>query len=60
MIDAGITSERDAINLVRDGNVKGIDFTAQDIRNAMNIFGQNPSFYRGKMTQRAVKSAPIN
>ena len=59
MIDAGITSERDAINLVRDGNVKGIDFTAQDIRNAMNIFGQNPSFYRGKMTQRAVKRAPI-
>jgi hypothetical protein len=60
MRNAGAVSERDAVNLLSDGNITGVDLTAQDVRNASKMYGKSTEFYRGKMTQRAVNKTPID
>ena len=60
MHDAGIVSEVDAVNIINDGNIVGVDFTAQDVRNAMKLFGPQPSYVRGKMTKKKISKMPID
>jgi hypothetical protein len=60
MHNAGVASEVDAVNMLNDGGISGLDITAADVRNAGKLYGPATEFQRGKMTQKAVKRAPVD
>jgi len=60
MNNAGIASERDAVNMLNDGDITGAGITATDVRNAGKMYGQQTEFLRGKMTQKAVNRVPVD
>ncbi len=57
---AGYPSEREAVHLVVDGNVKDIDFTAADVRRAFAIYGPMVQAVRGKTVAKKVSRAPTD
>ena len=57
MHDAGIVSEVDAVNIINDGNIVGVDFTAHDVRNAMKLFG--PSYTRSDAVKKLASGLSI-
>ena len=59
MHDAGIVSEVDAVNIINDGNIVGVDFTAHDVRNAMKFFGPQPSYTRSDAVKKLASGLSI-
>ena len=49
---SGFDSEKDAINLVSDGNITGLKLTASDVRRAFEIYGIPYESVRGKHTHK--------
>ena len=52
--NSGFDSERDAVQLVSDGNVTGVRLTPSDIRRAFDIYGRPFEAVRGKQTNKKV------
>ena len=57
--NSGFDSERDAVQLVSDGNVTGVRLTPSDIRRAFDIYGRPFEAVRGKQTNKKVSRAPF-
>eukprot|EP00557_Chaetoceros_sp_GSL56_P005694 CAMPEP_0176500028 /NCGR_PEP_ID=MMETSP0200_2-20121128/13286_1 /TAXON_ID=947934 /ORGANISM="Chaetoceros sp., Strain GSL56" /LENGTH=1532 /DNA_ID=CAMNT_0017898575 /DNA_START=170 /DNA_END=4768 /DNA_ORIENTATION=+ len=53
---AGYPSEREAIHMVRDGNIENVPVSVEDIKNSFDIYGPPVEMIRGKMTN---KKAPM-
>ena len=47
--NAGFVSEREALDMARDGNIVGLPVTADDIKLAYRIYGPPPEFIKGRM-----------
>jgi hypothetical protein len=55
----GYPSLQDAVNIVRDGNVRNVPYSIEDVRRFFNIYGtQNPAL-RGKTTRRHAKGTTM-
>jgi hypothetical protein len=52
----GYPTEREAMGLVRDGNIKNIPYTTDDIRRFFDIYGPQVAGVRGKTTKRKPKT----
>ena len=50
--NAGFLSEKEAVDLVQDGNITGVPVTAKDVRRAFDIYGKPIEFVRGRMTKK--------
>ena len=55
VVNSGFASERDIINMVNDGSILNLPFTAEDVRIAFKIYGKPRAAVRGKMTQKTIK-----
>jgi hypothetical protein len=53
----GYPSMQDAINLVRDGNVRNVPYGVEDVRRFFDIHGAQIPALRGKTTRRHAKGA---
>lgn len=58
--NAGHVSEKEAVELVRDGNVRGMPVTVKDVRRAFDIYGKPTEFVRGRMTKKKHSRAEID
>jgi len=48
--NAGHVSQRDALEIVRGGNVQGVSVTADDVMRAFDIYGQSTAYVQGRTT----------
>jgi hypothetical protein len=48
--NAGFSSEAEALGLVNDGNLTGVQLTARDIKRSFDIYGKTVSGVRGRRT----------
>ena len=55
--NAGYPSEREAVAMARDGNLKNLPYEAVDIKRHYDIYGPSPAYLRGKTTNRKVSSS---
>jgi hypothetical protein len=51
----GYPSLQDAVNIVRDGNVRNVPYSIEDLRRFFDIYGARIPALRGKTTRRHVK-----
>eukprot|EP00392_Amoebophrya_sp_AT5.2_P019502 g20358.t1 len=58
--NAAYPSEKDAVNLVQDGNVKDIPVVAADIHRSFDIYGKPHAAVRGKKTAKRISRALID
>ena len=52
--NAGFVSEREAVDMARDGNITGLPVTADDIRLAYRIYGPPPEFVKGRTVYKNI------
>jgi hypothetical protein len=50
VINAGFSSEKEALGLVNDGNLTGVPITAKDVKRSFAIYGKTTSGVRGRRT----------
>jgi hypothetical protein len=60
IINSGYPSEKEAVHLVNDGNVRNVPVTAQDVRRAFDIYGRSAQAVRGKATKKKVSRASVD
>jgi hypothetical protein len=58
--NAAYPSERDALNIVEDGNILNVPVTAQDVRRAYEIYGKPAAAVRGRRTNRKTRRQQIS
>jgi hypothetical protein len=56
----GFPSLQDAVNLVRDGNVRNVPYEVDDVRRFFDIYGAQISALRGKTSRKHPKGAVMN
>lgn len=51
MRKAGCASEKDAVRMAEDGNIRDVPVTGQDVRRCVAIYGPDPAAVKGKTTK---------
>jgi hypothetical protein len=57
--NAGFPSEREAIHMIRDGNIENVPVSVEDIKNSFDIYGAPVEMIRGKTTSRKAPNRDV-
>jgi hypothetical protein len=60
VVNAGFSSEKEALGLVNDGNLTGVPITARDVKRSFEIYGKTTSGVRGRRTAHKARMTPVD
>ena len=60
VVNAGYSSEREAVKLAGDGNITGVPITGRDIKRSFDIYGKPTAYVRGRRTAQKAKTQRVD